>query len=399
MALSPDQFYDHAVAAADSEGRLPLARMTGWDISPFDQDGPRVAWDNQRHLAYRDDTNNVIAGSTADVANWSWAGATAQAGLPSDPNVAEPWAPASALMGYAFSWDRSSHVVYTAYNGHIRELWSTQSLPTWGTADLTAETGGPSAPRWVDPTAYALGSTQHVMYQSSVDNSVWEMLYTPSGGWSTHSLSALTGTAPSPNGWVSMGSAVAGSEQVVAYLNRDATIHLMVNDGAAWKDLNISAGTGGGTVAFNTTQTLNVLPTVRNGVLQRLAVQYIGLDNHLHELGQNAGGGWTDSDVSALTGAGVNYELLAHSAVVQPADGSEHTFIEDDTIGALTEYVRTATGSWFRWTDVSSDSVDAAAFVAPSGTTGWTEYVVYPGLFSGPFYKHLLLLDMTVPNQ
>jgi len=42
MALRPDEFYDHALAAADSEGRLPLARMTGWEISPFEQDGLRV---------------------------------------------------------------------------------------------------------------------------------------------------------------------------------------------------------------------------------------------------------------------------------------------------------------------------------------------------------------------
>ncbi|GIF63120.1 hypothetical protein Ais01nite_11550 [Asanoa ishikariensis] len=42
MALSPDEFYEHAVAAADSERRLPLARMTGWDISPFEPDGLRV---------------------------------------------------------------------------------------------------------------------------------------------------------------------------------------------------------------------------------------------------------------------------------------------------------------------------------------------------------------------
>jgi diadenosine tetraphosphate (Ap4A) HIT family hydrolase len=43
MALRPEEFYEHAVAAADSEGRLPLSRMTGWDISPFEQDGLRVA--------------------------------------------------------------------------------------------------------------------------------------------------------------------------------------------------------------------------------------------------------------------------------------------------------------------------------------------------------------------
>ena len=43
MALRPDVVYDHALAAADSEGRLPLARMTGWDISPFELDGLRVS--------------------------------------------------------------------------------------------------------------------------------------------------------------------------------------------------------------------------------------------------------------------------------------------------------------------------------------------------------------------
>src|SRR5690242_13064337 len=42
MALQPDEFYEHALAAADADRRLPLARMTGWDISPFEPDGLRV---------------------------------------------------------------------------------------------------------------------------------------------------------------------------------------------------------------------------------------------------------------------------------------------------------------------------------------------------------------------
>jgi hypothetical protein len=42
MALRPDEFYDHAIAAADRERRLPLAGMTGWNISPFEPDGLRV---------------------------------------------------------------------------------------------------------------------------------------------------------------------------------------------------------------------------------------------------------------------------------------------------------------------------------------------------------------------
>lgn len=43
MAMSADDFYKHALASADSEGRLSLSRMTEWDISPFDADGLRVA--------------------------------------------------------------------------------------------------------------------------------------------------------------------------------------------------------------------------------------------------------------------------------------------------------------------------------------------------------------------
>jgi diadenosine tetraphosphate (Ap4A) HIT family hydrolase len=42
MALRPDDFYAHALAAADRDRRLPLARMTGWEISPFESDGLRV---------------------------------------------------------------------------------------------------------------------------------------------------------------------------------------------------------------------------------------------------------------------------------------------------------------------------------------------------------------------
>lgn len=56
MPLSPDEFYDHAMAAADDEQRLPLSRMTGWDISPFEADNlvvsrllPPVVPEPQRH--------------------------------------------------------------------------------------------------------------------------------------------------------------------------------------------------------------------------------------------------------------------------------------------------------------------------------------------------------------
>ena len=41
--MDPQEFYAHALAAADESGRLPLSRMTGWDISPFEAEGLRVS--------------------------------------------------------------------------------------------------------------------------------------------------------------------------------------------------------------------------------------------------------------------------------------------------------------------------------------------------------------------
>jgi diadenosine tetraphosphate (Ap4A) HIT family hydrolase len=42
MPMSPEEFYAHAMQAADAQGRLPLSRMTGWEIFPFEQAGLRV---------------------------------------------------------------------------------------------------------------------------------------------------------------------------------------------------------------------------------------------------------------------------------------------------------------------------------------------------------------------
>jgi hypothetical protein len=42
MALPPEEFYAHALTATDEEQRLPLSRMTMWEVAPFDQNGLRV---------------------------------------------------------------------------------------------------------------------------------------------------------------------------------------------------------------------------------------------------------------------------------------------------------------------------------------------------------------------
>lgn len=41
--MSPHEFQTHALQAADAEGRLPLSRMSYWEIFPFDPDSLHVA--------------------------------------------------------------------------------------------------------------------------------------------------------------------------------------------------------------------------------------------------------------------------------------------------------------------------------------------------------------------
>jgi hypothetical protein len=40
--MSSEDFYAHCLAAADSEHRLPLSRMTSWNVAPFEQENLRV---------------------------------------------------------------------------------------------------------------------------------------------------------------------------------------------------------------------------------------------------------------------------------------------------------------------------------------------------------------------
>jgi diadenosine tetraphosphate (Ap4A) HIT family hydrolase len=42
MPLSPEEFYAHALATADAEGRMPQSRMAAWSTSPFELGDLRV---------------------------------------------------------------------------------------------------------------------------------------------------------------------------------------------------------------------------------------------------------------------------------------------------------------------------------------------------------------------
>jgi diadenosine tetraphosphate (Ap4A) HIT family hydrolase len=42
VPLTPEELHARASAVADADGRLPLSRMSGWEVFPFEPDGLRV---------------------------------------------------------------------------------------------------------------------------------------------------------------------------------------------------------------------------------------------------------------------------------------------------------------------------------------------------------------------
>jgi hypothetical protein len=42
MPLAPTEFFDYVRSFAGADGRLPLSRMTGWEVFPFEPEGLRV---------------------------------------------------------------------------------------------------------------------------------------------------------------------------------------------------------------------------------------------------------------------------------------------------------------------------------------------------------------------
>lgn len=74
MPLSPQEFHAAAMAAADSEGRLPLSRMTGWEVFPFEPDGLRVVPLAKPQLPepFRNGEGDVPCSSCKPDRPWVW---------------------------------------------------------------------------------------------------------------------------------------------------------------------------------------------------------------------------------------------------------------------------------------------------------------------------------------
>jgi hypothetical protein len=373
-----------APAAHAGDGYFTGQDLTASIGAPLGLDQPAgwsTPWDLQRHFAYVSQDNQLIVASSAPGGGWSWTTAAQGAFF-------------GFLSAYSYSWDRSSHILYTdGTNHHLMEVWSSQNSPTWQTVDLTATYNGPLA--GMDPHGYEQNGQQHVVFAGAVHtDELWEATFAPGVGWRFTNLSALTGIHTAGTlGWALTAASLGENGEAIGYLGTDNYPHVLGGQSGQWTDQRV------GGPAQNTYFNLNSTVFLRDGYTVRYALRYLGSDGDVHEAAWTSPG-WTDTDVTTVTGSrGIALPSQGNDSYVFDADGSEHMFASDRDNGAIHELVRTRDGRWFFWADtapVPDGQGWVAGFAAPDDNVHGTETEFYVYYDSG---KHVIVSDLTAPCQ
>jgi hypothetical protein len=140
------------------------------------------------------------------------------------------------------------------------------------------------------PTAYMLGTSEHVVYRGK-DDRVYE-LYTKSRAW-VDKWSDLVAEARAPS--LAAGDPVGvvfGNTQQIYYQGKDGHIHNLWWDGA-WHHTDVTrAANANLNVAVASRLSVHTLGNSQH-------VVFVGGDGHVHELYWSYGGAWKHTDISA----------------------------------------------------------------------------------------------------
>lgn len=190
---------------------------------------------------------------------------------------APPAAGASPLDGYATGFNQQQHINYIGVDGHIHELFYNGS---WKHNDLTIAAGAPlpMANSPLDGYSTEFNNQQHVNFIGA-DFHVYELYY--DNGWHHNDLTALSAGAPNAaaNSRLDGYATVYNSQQHVNYVGTDNHIHELFFDGA-WKHNDLSFASGLFSVPATSAQLVGY-QTIFN---QQQHVLFLGTDRQVHEL-------------------------------------------------------------------------------------------------------------------
>jgi hypothetical protein len=166
------------------------------------------------HVVYRGFDNHVHE-LRKDASGWHHGDLTAMTGAP---------AAAGDPASYVFDAQGTQHVMYRSGNGHVHELWW-DATNGWGSGDLTAVTGAPTAAG--DPAAYVFDpeGSQHVIYRAG-NGHLYELWWTAAQGWNQGDLTAAAGSPPAAGDPGAYEFRAEGTQHVV-YRTADGHLHEM----------------------------------------------------------------------------------------------------------------------------------------------------------------------------
>jgi hypothetical protein len=203
----------------------------------------------------------------------------------------------SALNGYWGS-DGSQHVTFIGIDDFVHELYIAPGAAGWVVNDLTAltEPGTPGAYATALDGYWGSDGSQHVNFIGA-DDHVHELYITPGTGWVHNDLTALAGAVAPKVGRALVGYWGSDSSQHVNFIGTDDHVHeLYISPGTAWVDNDLTKLAGA------------VLPAVETaldgywGSDSSVHVDFIGTDDHVHELYITPGAGWVDNDLTKMAG-------------------------------------------------------------------------------------------------
>jgi hypothetical protein len=166
------------------------------------------------HVVYRGFDNHVHE-LRKDASGWHHGDLTAMTGAP---------AAAGDPAGYVFEAQGTQHVMYRSGDGHVHELWW-DATNGWGSGDLTAVTGAPTAAG--DPAGYVFDAegSQHVIYRAG-NGHLYELWWTAALGWNQGDLTAAAGSPPAAGDPGAYEFRAEGTQHVV-YRTADGHLHEM----------------------------------------------------------------------------------------------------------------------------------------------------------------------------
>ncbi len=248
---------------------------------------------------------------------WHTTDLTASTGA---PNAASNTSVTASMDSIANTED----VEYIGTDNHVHQLWYNG---LWHTTDLTVASGAAAnadSRSGINTLMNAIANAMEVHYIGT-DHHIYSLFFPLGGGGAWHEVDHTTlEGAPLANTGSPLTSAAdtIASTEDLEYVGTDQHIHQLWYNGL-WHNNDLTVASGAANLASN-----GGLHTLVNSIANTMEVHYVGTDQHVYALWYN--GAWHSADLTATTGAP---PAIAASSLTSSVDTVGNT-VDVEYVGA-----------------------------------------------------------------